>query len=51
VLAGALELFIVSLGLTSYVATAGAGLRAIRRSRQAVRQAAGVARTGQRTGC
>jgi 1,2-diacylglycerol 3-beta-glucosyltransferase len=37
VLAGALELFLVSLGLTYYVATVGAGLRVIRRARKARR--------------
>jgi 1,2-diacylglycerol 3-beta-glucosyltransferase len=43
VLAGALELFIVSLGLTYYVATVGAGLRVIRRSRRAARARAALA--------
>ena len=32
-LAGALELFLVSLGLVYYVATVGAGLRIMRRAR------------------
>ncbi len=36
-LAGALELFLVSLGLTYYVATVGAGLRIMRRARKAAR--------------
>lgn len=36
-LAGALELFLVSLGLTYYVATVGAGLRIMHRARKAVR--------------
>jgi 1,2-diacylglycerol 3-beta-glucosyltransferase len=44
VLAGALELFLVSLGLTYYIATVGAGLRVIRRARKARRaQAARLA--------
>jgi 1,2-diacylglycerol 3-beta-glucosyltransferase len=47
VLAGALELFLVSLGLTYYVATVGAGLRVIRRARKARREQA-AARAGVR---
>jgi 1,2-diacylglycerol 3-beta-glucosyltransferase len=43
VLAGALELFLVSLGLTYYVATVGAGLRVIRRARKARREQAALA--------
>jgi 1,2-diacylglycerol 3-beta-glucosyltransferase len=43
VLAGALELFLVSLGLTYYVATVGAGLRVIRRARKARREQAASA--------
>jgi 1,2-diacylglycerol 3-beta-glucosyltransferase len=43
VLAGALELFLVSLGLTYYVATVGAGLRVIRRARKARRAQAAAA--------
>jgi hypothetical protein len=43
VLAGALELFLVSLGLTYYGATVGAGLRVIRRARKARREQAAAA--------
>ncbi|HEU5418632.1 MAG TPA: glycosyltransferase [Streptosporangiaceae bacterium] len=48
-LAGALELFLVSLGLTYYVATVGAGLWVMHRARKAsrARHAAGRARPGQ----
>jgi 1,2-diacylglycerol 3-beta-glucosyltransferase len=53
VLAGALELFLVSLGLTYYVATVGAGLRVLRHARKASRNRAladAAARTGGTAG-
>jgi 1,2-diacylglycerol 3-beta-glucosyltransferase len=43
VLAGALELFLVSLGLVYYVATVGAGLRILRRARKAAKATAASA--------
>jgi 1,2-diacylglycerol 3-beta-glucosyltransferase len=43
VLAGALELFLVSLGLVYYIATVGAGLRVIRRARKTGRARARAA--------
>jgi 1,2-diacylglycerol 3-beta-glucosyltransferase len=50
VLAGALELFLVSLGLTYYVATVGAGLRVLRSARKASRLSRQAGRARVRPG-
>jgi hypothetical protein len=50
VLAGALKLFLVSLGLTHDVTTVGAGLRVIRRARKARRDQGGAGGTRGRRG-